>query len=256
MVEISLSDVDFGYTKQLVLKSITLRVNRGEFVSLIGPNGSGKTTLLRLVAGLLEPTKGTVLVRGMEPSKTSRKQFAKVVGFVTEDLNPVYPFRVRQIVLTGRLPYKSGFFASWDRVDLEKAKEALSKVDALAYLDRYFNELSAGEKKRVSIARILAQDTPILLFDEPTAHLDPGHAVEVIKILKKLHEEGRTILAAFHEINFALRLSDRIVIMKEGKVFAEGEPHRTVTEDILRQVYNTDFRLIIDPLTNSPYVVY
>jgi len=256
MVEIILKNVDFGYTDDLVLKSINLQIDKGEFVSLIGPNGSGKTTLLKLVAGLLKPTRGTVMVRGMDPSKARKKHFARIVGFVTEDLNPIYPFRVKQIVLTGRLPYKSSFFASWDELDFQKVKEALAKVDALGYLDRYFNQLSAGEKKRVSIARILAQDTPVLLFDEPTAHLDPGHAVEVLEIMKKLHAEGRTILAAFHEINFAARLSDRIVMMKEGKIFAEGKAEEVLTEENLEQVYNTCFRIIRDPSTGLPYVVY
>ncbi len=256
MVEILLRNVDFGYTDEPVLKSINLRIEKGEFVSLIGPNGSGKTTLLKLVAGLLKPTSGTVLVRNMQPSKTSRRKLARTIGFVTEDLNPIYPFRVSQIVLTGRLPYKSSLFASWDELDFQKAKEALAKVDALAYFDRYFNELSAGERKRVSIARILAQDTPILLFDEPTAHLDPGHAVEVLNILKKLHGEGRTILAAFHEINFAVRLSDRIVIMKDGRIIADGHPKSVLTEQLLEYVYNTRFRLIQDPSTGLPYAIY
>lgn len=256
MVEICLDKVDFGYTDQLVLKSIDLRVKRGEFVSLIGPNGSGKTTLLRLVAGLLKPISGTVTVAGVDPARASRKKIAKIVGFVTEDLNPVYPFLVNQIVLTGRLPYKGGFFSSWDESDLQNVREALRKVDALQYLNRSFNSLSSGEKRRVSIARILAQDTPILLFDEPTAHLDPGHAVEVVEILKRLHKEGRTILAAFHEINFAVRISDRLVVMKEGKIVIDGRPKEVLTEKLLEQVYNTRFKLIPDPETGLPYVVY
>ncbi|HBT38658.1 MAG: ABC transporter related [Thermotoga sp. 50_1627] len=256
MVEISLRNVDFAYAKDLVLRSIDLQINKGEFVSLIGPNGSGKTTLLKLVAGLLKPTRGTVLVRGMEPGRMRKKQLARIVGFVTEDLNPIYPFQVKQIVLTGRLPYKNSFFASWEELDFQKVKEALAKVDALEYFDRYFSQLSAGEKKRVSIARILAQDTPILLFDEPTAHLDPGHAVEVLEIMKKLHDEGRTILTAFHEINFAVRLSDRIVMMKEGKIFAEGKAEEVLTKENLEQVYNARFRLVNDPLTGLPYVIY
>ncbi|MCS7175123.1 ABC transporter ATP-binding protein [Pseudothermotoga sp.] len=256
MIEISLSKVDFGYTDQLILKSIDLHVKKGEFVSLIGPNGSGKTTLLRLVAGLLRPIFGTVTVAGIDPTRVSRKKLARIVGFVTEDLNPVYPFLVSQIVLTGRLPHKRGFFTSWDEFDLRKVREALQKVDALQYLNRNFNSLSAGEKRRVSIARILAQDTPIILFDEPTAHLDPGHAVEVVEILKRLHEEGRTILAAFHEINFAVRISDRLVVMKEGRIVADGKPEEVLTEKLLEQVYNTRFKLVVDSETGSLYVLY
>ncbi|MCX7812981.1 MAG: ABC transporter ATP-binding protein [Pseudothermotoga sp.] len=256
MIEISLSKVDFGYTDQLILKSIDLHVKKGEFVSLIGPNGSGKTTLLRLVAGLLRPISGTVTVAGIDPTRVSRKKLARIVGFVTEDLNPVYPFLVSQIVLTGRLPHKRGFFTSWDEFDLRKVREALQKVDALQYLNRNFNSLSAGEKRRVSIARILAQDTPIILFDEPTAHLDPGHAVEVVEILKRLHEEGRTILAAFHEINFAVRISDRLVVMKEGRIVADGKPEEVLTEKLLEQVYNTRFKLVVDSETGSLYVLY
>ncbi|MEN3007553.1 ABC transporter ATP-binding protein [Pseudothermotoga sp.] len=256
MIEISLSKVDFGYTDQLILKSIDLHVKKGEFVSLIGPNGSGKTTLLRLVAGLLRPISGTVTVAGIDPTQVSRKKLARIVGFVTEDLNPVYPFLVSQIVLTGRLPHKRGFFTSWNEFDLQKVREALQKVDALQYLNRNFNGLSAGEKRRVSIARILAQDTPIILFDEPTAHLDPGHAVEVVEILRRLHEEGRTILAAFHEINFAVRISDRLVVMKEGRIVADGKPEEVLTEKLLEQVYNTRFKLVVDSETGSFYVLY
>ncbi len=258
MAEIVLKDVSFRYSNrnQFAIDKVSLQINKGDFVALLGPNGCGKTTLLKIIAGLLPVSSGLVRIGGKDPSKIRRKQLAKMVGFVTQDFAPVYNYTVNQIVLTGRLPYSRGFFSSWTKEDVEIVKNALDKVGCAKFVDRLFYNLSTGEQKRVAIARILAQDTPILLLDEPTAHLDPGHVVKIKDLLKNLHQDGKILVAAFHDINVAAELCNRLVLMKDGKIIFCGKPEQVINTSNLEIIYGVKASIITNPETKRPVVVY
>lgn len=258
MAEVFLKDVAFRYNpkNQFAINEVTLKIDEGDFVGLLGPNGCGKTTLLKIIAGLLPVSSGLVRIDGKDPAKMKRKQLAKIIGFVTQDFAPVYNYTVSQIVLTGRLPYSRGFFSTWSKDDIDVVKSALDKVDGMKFIDSFFYNLSTGEQKRVAIARILAQNTPILLLDEPTAHLDPGHVVKIKTLLKNLHQEGKTLVAAFHDINIAIELCDKLVLMKEGRVLFYGTPERVINTDNLERIYDVQVSIITDSKAKRPIVIY
>ncbi len=262
MNEIVVEEVWFSYSRdgkderQYVLENINLSVCKGEFVGLLGPNGCGKTTLLKVIAGIFKPQKGNIKVCGLDPFTTNRRRIARLIGLVTQDFMPIYKYSVKQIVFSGRLPFARSFFPEWSIEDEKAVLEALKKVDAEKFIDRPFQNLSTGEQKRVAIARIIAQETPVILLDEPTAHLDPGHIREIKRLLKRLHNEGKTIVAAFHDINIAAELCDKIVLMKEGRIHFLGEPETVLLPDKLKQIYDTDFVLLKDPQAGRMVAVY
>ncbi|MFN3283967.1 MAG: ABC transporter ATP-binding protein, partial [Pseudothermotoga sp.] len=163
---------------------------------------------------------------------------------------------VAHIVLTGRLPYSRGFFSTWSKDDIDAVRNALDKVDGIKFMNSFFYNLSTGEQKRVAIARILAQNTPILLLDEPTAHLDPGHVVKIKSLLKNLNKEGKTLVAAFHDINTALELCNKLVLMKEGKILFFGTPEQVMNIENLEAVYEVQVSIINDPKIKHPIVIY
>jgi len=257
MLEIALRDVKFRYNSaKFVLDGVNLSVEEGEFVGILGPNGCGKTTLLKIISGLLPVYSGIVRINGLDPYKMKRKQLAKILGFVTQDFAPIYNYTVKQIVLTGRLPYVRDFFATWTNEDLECVRKSLERVDAVQLIDKPFHNLSSGEQKRVAIARILAQETDLLLLDEPTAYLDPGHVVKIRELLRTLHKDGKTLIATFHDINIAVELCDKLVLMKDGKILFCGSPDETINSDIFERVYDVHLSILTDEKTNRSVFLY
>ncbi len=264
MSDIVIENVWFSYSSaknnsrnaDYALKNVNLVVESGEFVGLLGPNGSGKTTLLKIIAGLLKPQHGQVRICGLDPFRTNRRKMAKLIGLVTQDFMPVYKYSVKQIVLSGRLPYRRSFFPEWTVEDEKVVLEALRKVDAERFINRSFQNLSTGEQKRIAIARIIAQQTPVVLLDEPTAHLDPGHISEIKHLLIKLHQEGKTIVAAFHDINIAAELCDRLILMKDGEIWFDDKPNEVLTPERLRGIYGTDFVVLKNSIPNRIIAIF
>lgn len=234
-------NVCFSYDSKPVLRNVSLEVDGGEVVALIGPNGAGKSTLLKCVAGVLKPQSGKIAVEGVDLSKLSGKDRAKLVGYLPQYIPIVFPVTVFECVLLGRLP---SFWTSPTGRDVEAAEHILQSLDLAGFADRYVDEVSGGERQRVQIARVLAQHAKVLLFDEPTANLDLKYQVEVMELIRRVTRQRRTAtLLAVHEVNLALKYADRIAVLNGGELIREGKPEE-VTREMVRRVYGVEAEVV------------
>lgn len=226
-----------GYPGHRVLTGIELEVRPGEVVALLGPNGSGKSTLLKAIAGAIRPEEGRVTVLGHEPAKMDARSRARKVAYVPQKESPALDFTVRETVLMGRIAYSEGLFES--REDVRIAEESMRATDCFQLADRRFRELSGGEAQRVLIARALAQEAPVLLLDEPTAHLDLGHQAGAATLVRSLAAAGKAVLVAVHDLNWAGMAADRAVVLAEGQAVAEGSVEEILASPAIERSYGT-----------------
>ncbi len=244
-VALEAKEAAFGWRNQVVVKA-SLRLFRGQWLSLIGPNGAGKTTLLHGLAGLLPLKGGKVEVFGRELPSLDPRERARKVALMRQLQQPVYPFSVFEIVLQARYPHGKG------PQDEKIVLAALERVSALQLADRPFSFLSGGERQKVWLARIMAQDTPILLLDEPAAHLDPAVKHEIYQVLKGLCQEGRAIICVLHDLTYASLLSDEILLLKGGRVLAQGKPEEVLRPKLLEEAYGVPFTVLSHPENGKP----
>lgn len=240
-------DVHAGYDEREVLRGVEMELRRGEFLGLIGPNGSGKTTLLRALTGQIAPSSGTVLLEGAPMRSQARRDVARKLAVVPQMSVPPFEFTVEEIVAMGRSPHLGRLQPErpQDRSAVARAMD-LTHTESLA--KRPVTELSGGEFQRVVIARALAQEAPLMLLDEPAAHLDIGHQVEIFELLLRLNrDEERSILCVSHDLNLASRYCDRLVAMQEGRVAAEGTPAEVLTERKVGDLYRCRVRVETGP---------
>ncbi len=238
VVRLEVKDVNFAYDSVNICDNINFEVNSGEIVSIIGPNGSGKTTILRCITKILKPYVGGTFIDGKNLQKISYKELARLISYVPQNFNISFPFLVLEVLIMGRKPY-----IRWhpSDEDLRIVKEILElmEMENLAY--RYFDELSDGEKQKAMIARALVQKTPVLLLDEPTANLDIKHQLQVLSLIKKTTKENDiAVLMAIHDINLAARFSDKILMLKKGKIAIAGQPDQVLTPHNIKTVYDID----------------
>lgn len=232
--------MDFGHGP--VLDGVDLDLNRGEIVGLIGPNGAGKTTLLSLLMGLLRPTVGAVWVLGRPVATLTRRRLARIMALVPQDLEIGFAFRVREVVAMGRYPYL-GRFQVPGHEDLAAIDEAMSLTGVDALADRTIDTLSGGERQRVLIARAIAQQTPVALLDEVTANLDLSHQLEVLELAARMAAGGRLVVAAIHDLAMASRYCDRLLLLAEGSLRADGPVREVLTADHLQRYFGVDARI-------------
>lgn len=233
-----------GYGEGFVLRDISLALEPGEFVAILGRNGSGKSTFLRAVLGLLQNVLGQVILDGTDLGRLGRRDVARKIAYVPQLPDPVFEFTAREIVLMGRYA-RQNRIESLSAADGEAVDEAARLTETSGVMAKPMGHLSGGERQRVFIARALAQDTPLLLLDEPSLHLDINYQVEVYGILKRLQrEKGKMVLAAEHNINLAAAHAERLVYLKDGVIAAQGSPGETVTAGIIRDIFgaNVDIR--------------
>ncbi|HEX5504184.1 MAG TPA: ABC transporter ATP-binding protein [Thermomicrobiales bacterium] len=245
----------FGYGARPVLRDLSLRVARGEFVGLIGPNGAGKSTLLRVVCGALKPAAGELDFDGAPLARLARRALARRVAVLPQ--SPVLPdaFTVAELVLLGRTPHL-GLLQPEGRADFAAARRALVAAGCLDLAARRLGELSGGERQRAALARALAQEPELLLLDEPTAHLDLGHQQELLATLARLNREaGLTVLAVFHDLNLAAACCGRLALLHDGRVLAAGPPAAVVTPPLLKRAYGFEAQVIRHPRTGLPVVL-
>ena len=235
------------------VSGVSLEVAEGRVRLASRPNGSGKTTVLRLLSGVLRPQSGSVRVFGEEAWRMARRKAARTIAFVPQETSVTFPFTAEDIVLMGRFahlgPY--GFEGEHDR---EVARAAMEATGTLPFAGRYVQDLSGGERQRVIIARALAQEARILLLDEPTAFLDIRHQVEIARLVRRLKDEkGLTVVNVSHDLNLAAAFSERLVLLKAGRVFASGAPAEVLREEVLREAYETD--VYVGTWDAGPFVV-
>ncbi|MDD2359737.1 MAG: ABC transporter ATP-binding protein [Syntrophaceticus schinkii] len=229
-----------GYGSRTVVDGVNLEALKGQFICLLGPNGSGKSTILRCLAGLLSPLKGSVYLKGDVLYRLEPKDLSRIMAVVlTERLSPGL-VTVFDIAAMGRYPY-TNFFGHFSEEDTQKTWEALHLVNAHELADRYFSELSDGEKQKVLLARALVQEPEVIVLDEPTTHLDVKHRVEVMEILRQLtKEKGITVILSLHEIDLALKSCETALLVKNGKILAYGPPEAILDEEMVADLYDIE----------------
>jgi iron complex transport system ATP-binding protein len=240
--------ISFAYRGgQRVLEEVSLSVDRGDLVGVIGPNGSGKTTLLKVLGGMLPPGTGTVFLGGNPLGSSSRRDIARRIAFVPQETHSSFDFSVLDVVLMGRFPHL-GAFALEGPDDLAIAREALQATGTSAFEARSFNTLSGGEKQRVVIASALAQRPELLLLDEPTASLDVGHQLEGAALLARLNrEQSVTMVLTTHDLNFAASLCRHLMLVRAGRVIASGPTPQVLTAAAVRARYDVDADVGLHP---------
>jgi iron complex transport system ATP-binding protein len=248
-------DIWAGYGAHTVLKGVGLRLRRGEFVGLLGPNGSGKSTLLRVLSGVLKPTRGEVWLEGQPLSRLRAKEVARRLAFVPQREEVAFGFSAWEVVLLGRAPY-IGWWGKERAEDVQAAQRAMERTHCAPLSERAFSSLSGGERQRVVLARGLAQETSVLLLDEPLTHLDVAHQVGTLSLLRQLNrEEGLTVLAALHDINLASEFCDRLLVLRQGQLVAEGSPSEVITPSLLARVFGLEAWVRVNPVTGRPHVL-
>src|SRR6056297_844919 len=242
MIEIDGIEVELGGNR--ILDGVTTSVEEGRFVGLVGPNGAGKTTLLRAIHGVLAPDRGEVRVGGDSVAALSSKEASRRVAVVPQDTTLSFDFPVEEVVEMGRHPYRSRFSgpqASNGGISYSKRVEnAMARTEVAEFAERSITAVSGGERQRVLLARALAQDTPALLLDEPTASLDINHQVRTLELVRELvDEDGKTVVAAIHDLNLAAHYCDELRLLADGDVRASGDPPDVLSEDHLEAAFDT-----------------
>jgi iron complex transport system ATP-binding protein len=248
-------NLTLGYGDRIIVDGLDVDIESGGVTTVIGPNGCGKSTLLRALGRLLKPKRGTVLLDGKSITAMRTREVAKVLGLLPQA--PIAPegLTVADLVARGRHPHQS-WIRQWSADDESEVVAALELTGVSALADRPIDELSGGQRQRAWISMALAQGTDILLLDEPTTYLDLAHAVDVLDLVDRLHSEmGRTVVMVLHDLNLAIRYSDRLIVMKEGRIVAAGPPADIISAELLLDVFGLSATVIPDPMSDRPLIV-
>jgi len=252
---LKIQDLSVAYGPRVILNDINLEVDSGEIVALIGPNGAGKSTLIRAVSGVIPTQNGTIRTNGDDFHALTPIQRARYVATVPQAVSLPPAFTVWETVLMGRTPYL-GFLGHTSSADEELARTALTRVHALELTERRVGELSGGEAQRVLLARALCQSTPIMLLDEPTAHLDLQYQVSLLELVRELAHTGKlAVLIALHDLNLAARVADRIALMVAGQLKAVGSTREVLQSELISEAYHWPVQVVEHPLTGGPLIL-
>ncbi len=246
------ANLSLGYDKEPIINQLSTTIKAGEITALVGPNGCGKSTLLRGLARLLRPQTGEVLLDSKAIHQMPTKELAKQLGILPQSPTAPEGLTVFELVAQGRYPHQ-GFFQQWSAEDETISREAISITNMVEFADRPLDTLSGGQRQRAWIAMALAQSTPILLLDEPTTYLDIGYQLEVMELIEKLNRERQmTILLVLHDLNQAARYSNRMIVLKDGQVVADGSPTDVLTINLIADVFQVQANIVTDPSSGSP----
>ncbi len=245
--------VKYGGAEARALDGVSMRVPEGAFYAVMGPNGSGKSTLMKALMGIVRPASGSVRIGGKETRAWTRKALAKAVGAVAQTEHLAFPLTVRDFVGMGRYPHL-GPLRPEGESDRKAISDSMDRCDVSALAGRDVTTLSGGEIQRVRIARALAQEPSALVLDEPTASLDIRHEMTIFRLLRRSADQGMTVLLITHHINLAARFADRLLLLDEGRVAAEGTADEVFQEEVLERVYRWPVAVGIDPISGAPQV--
>ncbi|WP_113340069.1 ABC transporter ATP-binding protein [Rhizobium cremeum] len=246
--------ITLRYDERTISRDLSVAIPDGAFTVIVGPNACGKSTLLRALSRLLAPAAGQVILDGRSLRDHPSKEVARRLGLLPQSSSAPEGITVADLVARGRYPHQS-FLRQWSKADEEAVVDAMAATRVTDLSWRLVDALSGGQRQRVWIAMVLAQQTPILLLDEPTTFLDIAHQIELMDLLADLNAQGRTIVAVLHDLNQACRYATHLIAMKDGAVLAEGHPSSIITERLVEKVFGLPSVIIPDPVTGSPLIV-
>lgn len=251
---LEVENITTQYDHHVISKNLSVEIPDQSFTVIIGPNACGKSTLLRTLSNLIKPSKGHVILDGKEIGTYQSKDVAKKLGLLPQSSTAPDGMTVANLIAHGRYPYQN-FFQQWTDEDEQAVVTAMELTNTTDLADRFVDELSGGQRQRVWVAMVLAQQTPLLLLDEPTTYLDIAHQIELLELFTDLHEQGHTIVSVLHDLNHATRYASHLIAMKAGQIMAQGSPSEIVTEELIEEVYGLKSKIMQDPVTNSPLIV-
>lgn len=248
------SGVTIGYDRRVISTDLSVEIPDDSFTVIVGPNACGKSTLLRALSRLIAPSAGAVVLDGKSIHEYRAKEVARRVGLLPQSSLAPDGIRVADLVARGRYPHQS-LLRPWSQEDEHAVAEAMEATEVDDLAGRLVDELSGGQRQRVWVAMALAQQTPLLLLDEPTTFLDIAHQIELLELFTDLHERGSTLVAVLHDLNHAARYATHLIAMKDGAVVAEGAPSEIVTAELVEEVFGLPCVVVPDPITGKPNIV-
>ncbi|WP_233982678.1 Fe(3+) dicitrate ABC transporter ATP-binding protein FecE [Pectobacterium versatile] len=253
-MELTTQNLTAGYGDKRILDGLSLSLPAGKITALLGPNGCGKSTLLKCFAKLLIPESGTIQLNGKPLSTFSARQLSRHLALLPQQHLTPEGITVRDMVAYGRSPWLS----MWGRLspdDRQRVQLAMEKTHIVDLADKRLTDLSGGQRQRAFLAMLLAQDTPVVLLDEPTTYLDINHQVELMKLLRELNQAGKTVVTVLHDLNQASRYCDHLVMLADGRVMAQGSPHEVMKPELLQRVFSIDAEIHAEPVSGQPMCV-
>ncbi|WP_107481407.1 ABC transporter ATP-binding protein [Streptomyces malaysiense] len=252
---LSAEHVTLAYDQRVIAEQLSVEIPDHSFTVIVGPNACGKSTLLRALSRMLKPSRGEVLLDGRDIRSLPAKQVARTLGLLPQSAVAPEGITVADLVGRGRYPHQ-GLLRQWSAEDERVVQESMRQTGVAELAERYVDELSGGQRQRVWIAMALAQQTPLLLLDEPTTYLDIQHQIDVLDLCAELHEtQGRTLVAVLHDLNHAARYATHLIALRGGEVIAEGAPEDIVTAALVERVFGLKCQVVEDPETGTPLVV-